>query len=145
MLLYPQLLAFCQQLLPNWRKTQQVNLALLAQAIFQRRSLVLTELARSYPIPRQRKVSRPKHGLLHRTKRLWRFLAHPKLDERGLMKRLTRLSTSICRSPGLLLPVIVDLTYFNSFAVFSPPSHAQAEPCPSPGGRFSATWRVRVL
>jgi hypothetical protein len=119
MQLYPRLFSFCKQIAPTWRKTQVVNLALLGQAIHRRRSLVLTDLARAYPIPTQRKVPRPKNGLLHRLKRIWRFLANPRLDPSALMLRLTRLSYSVCRTPGLLLPVLVDLTYFEPFAVLS--------------------------
>lgn len=117
--LYPQLLSFIKEVAPTWRKTQLANLTLLGQALFQRHSLVLTELARAYPIPPKRKVDRPKHGLLHRVKRLWRFLHNPHLDLEALMLRLTRLSCSVCRSPGLLLPILVDLTYFEPFAVLS--------------------------
>lgn len=72
---------------------------------------------------------------MHRTKRLWRFVAHQGLDESGLTKRLTRLSISVCRSAGLLLPVIIDLTYFNSFAVFS-------ASVPRSGRALPIAWRV---
>lgn len=39
-----------------------VNCASPCQALFLRRSLVLTELAHAYPIPATRKVDHPKHG-----------------------------------------------------------------------------------
>lgn len=133
--LYPQLLPFIKELAPTWRKTQLSNLVLLSSALFQRRSLVLTELARSYPIPATRKVARPKHGLLHRVKRLWRFLANPRLDDSALMLRLTRLSYSVCRSPGLLLPILLDLTYFEPFAVLS-------ANIPRGGRALPIAWRV---
>ncbi len=68
--LYPLILSFIKEIAPTWRKTQMSGLALLVQAIFRRHSLVLTELARAYPIPQERKVARPKHGLLHRVKRV---------------------------------------------------------------------------
>ncbi len=57
-----------------------MNLALLGQAICQRRSLVITELALAYPVPADRKVDLPKHGLLHRVKRIRRFLTNPRLS-----------------------------------------------------------------
>lgn len=117
--LYPHLVSFIKEVAPSWRKTQVRNLALLSQAIFRRHSLVITELARAYPIPEGRKVVSPKHGLIYRVKRLWRYLSNPKLDHDSLMLRLTRLSCSVCRSPGLLLPILVDLTYFEPFAVLS--------------------------
>ena len=49
------------------------NLALLVSAILKKRTLCLSELARAYPTPKKRRVSAPKHCLLHRLKRLWRF------------------------------------------------------------------------
>ena len=119
MSLYARIFPFCKQVAPTWRLTQLVNLALLCQALFERHSLVLTDLARAYPVPKRRKIAKPKHGLLHRVKRLWRFLHNPRPDQAGLMLRLTRLSCSVCRTPGLLLPVLVDLTYFEPFAVLS--------------------------
>src|SRR5512140_3129974 len=96
--LYRQLVSFIKEVAPSWRKSQQDNLALLSQALFFRRSLVLTELARAYPIPEVRRVKSPKHGLLHRVKRVWRFLHNPRLDNEGLMRRLTVLSYSVCQS-----------------------------------------------
>ena len=72
MQLYTQLVSFFKQVAPTWRKTQLDNLALLAQALYRRRSLTLSELARAYPIPQRRQVPHPQHGLLHRLKRLWR-------------------------------------------------------------------------
>lgn len=133
--LYRHLLGFIKELVPSWRATQQVNLALLAQALFLRRSLVLTELARSFPIPEVRKVESPKHGLLHRVKRLWRFLHNDLLDTEGLSKALTVLSYSVSQSPGMLLPILVDLTYFGSFAVLS-------ASVPRGGRALPIAWRV---
>ncbi len=136
MALYPLLLSFIKEVAPTWRKTQMSGLALLAQAIFRRHSLVLTELARAYPIPEERKVACPKHGLLHRVKRVWRFLHDSaKLDEASLMRRLTILSCSVCRSPGLLLPILVDLTYFDPYAVLS-------ANVPSGGRALPIAWRT---
>jgi hypothetical protein len=135
MQLYPQLLAFFKEVAPNWRKTQLVNFSLLGQAIFQRRSLVLAELARAYPIPSQRKVANPKHGLLHRVKRLWRFLRNPRRDLAALRLSFTRLSYSVCLTPGLLLPILVDLTYFQPYAVLS-------ANVPRGGRALPIDWRV---
>jgi hypothetical protein len=117
--LYRHLLPFIKEVAPSWRKTQLINLALLCQALFRRHSLALTELARAYPIPDVRRVRNPRHGLLHRVKRLWRFLANDRLDTEELMGRLTVLSYSVSRSPGMVLPILVDLTYFRAFAVLS--------------------------
>ncbi len=46
----------------------------MTSAILAKRSLCLSELARAYPSPAERRVARPKHDLLHRLKRLWRFV-----------------------------------------------------------------------
>jgi hypothetical protein len=135
MQLYPQLFAFFKEIAPTWRKTQLVNFALLGQAIFQRRSLVLAELARAYPIPSQRKVANPKHGLLHRVKRLWRFLRNTRLDQTALRLSFTRFSYSVCLTPGSLLPILVDLTYFQPFAVLS-------ANVPRGGRALPIDWRV---
>ena len=49
-------------------------------AILKRRTLCLSELARAYPIPKERRVAAPKHCLLHRLKRLWRFIGNGRVD-----------------------------------------------------------------
>lgn len=74
--LYPALKAACPFLLP----TQVANLALLVGAIVQQRTLNLTRLARAFPIPAERRVASPKHELLHRLKRLSRFLSNERVD-----------------------------------------------------------------
>lgn len=130
MSLYPLLLTFIQELAPGWRTTSQVNLALLARAIYQRRSLRLTDLARTYPVAARRRVVQPKHGLLHRVKRLWRFLHHPRLAVSEVQARLVRLSYTACTVPDCWLPILVDLTYFTPFAILaaSIPHHGRALP-----------------
>jgi hypothetical protein len=50
--------------------TQKTNLALLVSAILKTRTLCLSELARAYPTPKERRVGAPKHCLLHQLKRL---------------------------------------------------------------------------
>jgi Transposase DDE domain len=60
--------------------TQTTNLALLVSAILKTRTLCLSELARAYPTPEERRVAAPKHCLLHRLKRLWRFTDNGRVD-----------------------------------------------------------------
>jgi hypothetical protein len=60
--------------------TQAANLALLVSAILKKRTLCLSELARAYPTPEERRVQAPKHDLLHRLKRLWRFINNERVD-----------------------------------------------------------------
>src|SRR3712207_6559531 len=43
-------------------------------------SLSLSELTRAYPTPKKRRVAAPKHCLLHRLKRLWRFTNNERVD-----------------------------------------------------------------
>jgi hypothetical protein len=52
-------------------------------------------LARSYPVPAQRRVGSPKHCLLHRLKRLWRFTANERVDAKEV--QLALLSHTILR------------------------------------------------
>jgi hypothetical protein len=60
--------------------TQATNLALLVSAILKKQTLCLSELARTYPTPKERRIAAPKHDLLHRLKRLWRFIENEKVD-----------------------------------------------------------------
>src|SRR3954469_13545484 len=60
--------------------TQKTNLALLVSAILKKQTLCLSELARAYPTSKERRVAAPKHDLLHRLKRLWRFTENERVD-----------------------------------------------------------------
>ena len=77
---YPRVLAAVRAAAPFLAPTQAVTLALLTSAILARRTLCLSELARAYPPPAERRVPRPKHDLLHRLKRLWRFVDNARAD-----------------------------------------------------------------
>jgi hypothetical protein len=77
---YAQVHAAVQRVLPTLRATQAANLALLVGALLARRTLNLSDLARASPAPVAPRVARPKHGLLHRVKRLWRFLGNARVD-----------------------------------------------------------------
>jgi hypothetical protein len=74
--LFPLIQAHCPFLLP----TQAANLALLIGALLSKRTLCLTTLAGAFPVPPERQVACPKHELLHRLKRLSRFLANEPVD-----------------------------------------------------------------
>jgi Transposase DDE domain len=65
---------------PFLAPTQRTNLALLVSALLNKRTLCLSELARAYPTPKKRRVTAPKHCLLHRLKRLWRFTNNERVD-----------------------------------------------------------------
>ncbi|MEA2514134.1 MAG: hypothetical protein QOJ59_3621 [Thermomicrobiales bacterium] len=60
--------------------TQAANLALLVSAILARRTPCLSVLARAYATPAERLVAAPEHALLHRVKRLRRFLDNRRVD-----------------------------------------------------------------
>ena len=112
---YLRIHAAIQQVLPTLVPTQATNLALLVSALLAKRSSCLSELARAYPRPdpEQRRVPSPKHDLLHRLKRLWRFLDNPRIDAQAL--QLAVISTTIA---GLghprLLGLAIDWTFFDS-------------------------------
>src|SRR3954463_6263121 len=73
--------------------TQKTNLALLVSAILKKQTLCLSELARAYPTSKERRVAAPKHDLLHRLKRLWRFTNNQRLD--ALEVQLSLVSETI--------------------------------------------------
>ncbi len=71
---YSEIRAAVKRCMPFLLPTQGVNLALLVRAILIKRTLCQTDLARTFPRPSERRVPDPKHDLLHRVKRLSRFL-----------------------------------------------------------------------
>lgn len=77
---YPRIQTAIKTTLAFLAPTQATNLALLVSALLTRRTLCLSDLARAYPLPVQRRSPAPKHDLLHRLKRLWRFLNNPRVD-----------------------------------------------------------------
>jgi hypothetical protein len=77
---YPRILAAIKSALPTLAPTQATNLALVVSALLAKRTCRLSALARAFPTPPARRVAHPKHDLLHRLKRLWRFLDNPRLD-----------------------------------------------------------------
>ena len=76
----PRVRAAVAAAVPALAATQAVNLALLVSARLARRTCCLSELARAYPTPPARRVPAPKHDLLHRLRRLWRFLDNGRVD-----------------------------------------------------------------
>ena len=65
---------------PFLLEPQAINLALLIGALLAKRSLCLTTLAKAFPVPAVRQVPAPEHELLHRLKRLSRFLSNERVD-----------------------------------------------------------------
>jgi hypothetical protein len=93
--------------------TQAINLALLVSAILKKQTLCLSELARAYPTPQERRVAAPKHDLLHRLKRLWRFTDNRRVDA---------LTTQVAFVPHIVarlgfphwLGLAIDWTFFDT-------------------------------
>ena len=82
--------------------TQVANLALLVSAILKKKTLCLSELARAYPTPKERRVASPKHDLLHRIKRLWRFTDNERVDALGVQLALVPHTIACLGFPRLL-------------------------------------------
>ena len=98
---------------PFLAPTQQINLALLVSAILKKRTLCLSELARTYPTPKVRRVASPKHDLLHRIKRLWRFIGNERVDALAVQLALVP-HTIACLGLPRLLGLAIDWTFFDT-------------------------------
>lgn len=93
--------------------TQKTNLALLVSAILIKQSLCLSELARAYPVPANRRVAAPKHCLLHRLKRLWRFTDNERVDALQVQVALIAHTVGRLGSPRWL-GLAMDWTMFDT-------------------------------
>ncbi len=93
--------------------TQATNLALLVSAILKKQTLCLSELARAYPTPEGRRVPAPKHDLLHRIKRLWRFTANERVDASEVQMALVPYTIARLGFPRLL-GLAIDWTFFDT-------------------------------
>jgi len=103
---YARLLPLVKQVCPFLRATQAANWTWLVVALLTRRTLCLTTLAKAFPRPATRRTVAPKHDLLHRLKRLSRFLSNEQVDPLALQVAfipvvLARLGTP--RQIGLAL------------------------------------------
>lgn len=85
---YPRILTAIKSALPALAPTQATNLALVVSALLAKRTCCLSALARAFPTLPTRRVAHPKHDLLHRLKRLWRFLDNPRLDPLAIQTAL---------------------------------------------------------
>jgi hypothetical protein len=110
---YPRVRAAVAAAVPALLPTQAANLALLVSAILAKRTLCLTELARAYPTPAVRRVPAPKHDLLHRLKRLWRFLGNARVDP--LAVQVAAIPHAVARlGQGSRLGLAIDWTMFDA-------------------------------
>lgn len=110
---YYRVLSAINVAMPFLLPTQKTNLALLVSAILKKQTLCLSELARAYPTPKERRVDSPKHDLLHRLKRLWRFTDNERVD--ALQVQLSLVPETIaCLSFPRLLGLAIDWTMFDT-------------------------------
>jgi hypothetical protein len=99
--------------MPFLAPTQETNLALLVSAILKKRTLCLSELARAYPTPEKRRVAAPKHELLYRIKRLWRFTDNERVDALEVQMALVAHTIARLGFPHLL-GLAIDWTMFDT-------------------------------
>lgn len=93
--------------------TQATNLALLVSAILKKQTLCLSELARAYPTPKERRVVAPKHDLLQRIKRLWRFTDNERVEALEVQMALVPYTVARLGYPRLL-GLAIDWTMFDT-------------------------------
>lgn len=100
--------------MPFLAATQRTNLALLVSAILKKQTLCLSELARAYPTPEKRRVRAPKHNLLHRLKRLWRFVDNERVDAMEVQIALVEYTIARLGYPRRMIGLAIDWTMFNT-------------------------------
>src|SRR3954454_15838587 len=100
--------------MPFLAPTQAINLALLVSAILKKRTLCLSELARAYHTPEKRRVAAPKHDLLHRIKRLWRFTDNERVDPLEVQMALVSYTIACCLGFPRFLGLAIDWTMFET-------------------------------
>jgi hypothetical protein len=123
-------LAAVRAAVPSLAPTQATNLALLTSAILAKRSLCLSELARAYPSPAERRVARPKHDLLHRLKRLWRFVDNARVHPIAVQAALVPEVVVRLGYPKRL-GLAIDWTMFD--VMLPLPGAADRDPAPRTG------------
>ena len=94
-----QLFGFVTSLLPSWRKTRRRVLALGTQGLIGKRRLTLSSVARGMESPCR---------VIHRVKRLWRFVNNEAVDPRDVTQALTQQAFRTC--VGRRVPVVLDET-----------------------------------
>lgn len=110
---YPRVLEAIKSAAPFLNVSQTINLALLVSAILAKRTLCLSELARAYPSAEHRRVDNPKHDLLHRLKRLWRFVDNGRVDDIALQAAMIPHTVAKLGDPRWL-GLAIDWTMFDT-------------------------------
>ena len=86
---------------------------MLVSAILAKRTLILSELARVYPSPEHRRVENPKHDLLHRLKRLWRFVNNDRVNDIAVQAAIIPHTIARLGNPRWL-GLAIDWTMFDT-------------------------------
>jgi len=110
---YPRVLDSIKAAVPFLNVSQTINLALLVSAILAKHTLILSQLARAYPTPEERRAEDPKHNLLHRLKRLWRFLNNERVDDLAVQVALIPYPVDRLGRPRWL-GLAIDWTMFDT-------------------------------
>jgi Transposase DDE domain len=110
---YPRVLDAIHSALVTLAPTQRTNLALLVSAMLAKRTCCLSELARAYPTPAARRVPQPKHDLLHRLKRLWRFIDNARIDPIAIQAALIPYTIATLGHPRWV-GLAIDWTMFDT-------------------------------
>lgn len=110
---YAEIRRAVKRCMPFLLSTQGANLALLVRAVLIKRTLCQTELARTYPRPLERQTPNPKHDLLHRLKRLSRFLGNDQVDPQRVQLALIPYVLAKIGNPSRV-GLCVDWTYFGT-------------------------------
>jgi hypothetical protein len=109
---YTRLLPLVKSVCPFLRATQAVNFTWLVVALPSQRTLCLTTLAKVFPRPPTRRTAAPKHELLHRLKRLSRFLSNEQVDPLALQVAFIPTVLARLGSPRVI-GLVLDWTSFD--------------------------------
>ncbi len=134
---YNRVLAAINTAVPLLVPTQAANLALLVSAILIKRTLCLTELARALPTPQKRRLQRPKHDLLHRLKRVCRFVNNERVEAEAVQLDLIPYTVASLGKPRLL-GLAIDWTMWDTITPKGERVHYQ-------GLRIAVARRGRAL
>ncbi len=110
---YARLLPLVKTVCPFLRATQAVNFTWLVVALLSQRTLCLTTLAQVFPRPPRRRTPAPKHELLHRLKRLSRFLSNEQVDPVALQVAFIPTVLARLGSPRQI-GLVLDWTSFDT-------------------------------
>jgi hypothetical protein len=110
---YVRILPLVKTVCPFLRSTQAANLSWLLVGLVSKRTLCLTTLAKAFPRAAARRVAAPRHELLHRFKRLSRFLSNEQIDPVALQLAFIPVVLARLGNPRVL-GLVVDWTSWDT-------------------------------